>query len=638
MGDSSAENTNSSFSKIFGLSVNEFSLAVATLDAAVNSIEKKLNDIKNESAELLKEEQKIAKDFSGAANTQKEAASRIEKAAAVQKDVSSESLKSFTKAFGGLLLSVRDFSEAAALIKIGASAFKRVVNDKLIPALKDKANPLFDKLGSVFSGIKGTLKNILNTVIQFGARFTAVFAVVNIVTRILETLVASNAARNRSIRSFGFRTNISEFLSAARSRGATISADEALAIAETLNSSLNNSRLITAEIVGDIAQSSKAFGLQQEVVAKFFGDALRLTNASSEQIKQTLADVAHEAERFGLNVSETVESIAALPDLARQFRIETTQGRIELARGAAIARFLGTDLAEIRSFGNAFFDISSAAKTATGLSTLGVQNISATDLIRGGLNNPIDLLQRLLQEISRTQFGSTILDENANQGLKQFAAIGILNAIPQLQSIFSSTDSLINAIEKSNDLRSDEFNSLLNDIKNENNYEKRSFELLNEFVTSGESLEETLERFATNFAQKITNVIQPAFDTIIDLLKDLVNLIDSMPFTSRSSTGRPVPEYGELFERDNITSALVREVELQQYLRGGADITLRELNEIIRENARKQGKEELSSDELILFRKLLEERFKEAGKPLEVIVTDVNGRNLFKGMTASTKK
>jgi len=143
--------------KIFGMSVNQFSAAVAGFDAFNRALAKNAAEQKESESDIAEKHEKAAEKQSDAADAQKDASKAAKDALGSQ---------------GGMF-------------------------DSLGNAFSNIGDSVREALMGAFGALKGVIMSLIDVIKSFAARFIIVFTAVNILTRVLEELIGRRARNSR---------------------------------------------------------------------------------------------------------------------------------------------------------------------------------------------------------------------------------------------------------------------------------------------------------------------------------------------------------------------------------------------------------------------------------------------------------
>jgi hypothetical protein len=501
-GTSPAEQTNLGF-KMFGNSVNKFSAAVAGIDTMSQILNRQLKAAAKEQTITQTKDKSIAEQQNEAAQKQAEAADIHEELA---KQAKNSAQKEATTTRAQLNMFQR-----------GALNFNNAVKSFSINA----KSALGGGLRSMFDGLMGQIKDLASTITQFAGRFFVVFTLVNILTRTLQRLVDLANAKRIGTRIFGSDTQSLDQL-AERARQSSlipISVSQSVQIAVGLNSELNNSTRLSGQLIANVAEVARGINGDATQAAKFFGRAIMATNASVEDVKQTFAISAKIAGDFGLTIDELGQEIANNVELAQQFNLATEQGRLLLARSAATARMLGSDMKAVRSFGDQFFDIDAAVEAAARGAAFGI-NISATQRMIQGATDPAGLLVNVLKQLQAT------IGTPSAEGFDRIILDRTLKSLPELSSVFSNVEDLNIALVKLNEGQISAVEQSIKQIQKDairaRDFNREALMSFDKMVEQGNTIEQQLEDLADSIAEKLASFIKGPFMWVVDGIMEIV--------------------------------------------------------------------------------------------------------------------
>lgn len=547
--------------KMFGMSVNQFSAAVAGADVLFKVLEQRTKARSQKENLDRKKNEDIAKQQEEAADMQVEAA-EINKDIAKKAEASSKSNQATTTKWQRM-----------------TAAFDK--------AVKSFGSVMKDTWTKSIDGFKGIIGDLAGVVKDFGARFIVVFTAVNILTRILTNLMdtANQGAMLRRSLGPAFAARFSRtgtedsFVDETlRLTGGRMQVSDIADAAIALNEELRDVSRITPKIIADVADIAQGLNIDVGTAAAFVGQAMFATNATSQDVKAAFAEIALVAAEAGLTADSLAQSLASTPEYAQQWVMATKQGRLELARAAATARILGTDLSSIRTTADQFFDLGAAATEAARLQALGVQGFSASRIVQGALTDPTTLVRSMLTDV-RSQFGEL----NAASGVDRFKLQSILAQSATLGNLFD-TESLARALTAVG--RAEELNQVIQErtatVEAAAKFEENALKHLQDLVINGRTLEDKVEHLANGIANSIADVLRPLFTGLMDAVNDLVSVLESIPGFKRKSTAQMVSEADAEAARVFLTSRLSQDIINKTGVAADSVVTSEELTAMVK--------------------------------------------------------
>jgi hypothetical protein len=458
----------------------------------------------------------------------------------------------------------KDLKDSTNRFTAAMKELKSAMANDVVKAIDQQGGQLAKYFGSngVFAGVTSfgeAFKAVLPLLRSFLLKYMVVAGPLMLMTKLVQSILTAlkeQLDEGRKLRrQFGITfdpNRLNQLAQDARTQdiaqGTPIGAQRAAQIAVNLNEELKNSRALTGEMIANVAVLEKGLGVDATASAKFFGRALRTTEATAQDLGNTFSIVAMTAEEAGLNVSDMVNTLAAAPELAQQFALNTRQGQIELARSLALTQQMGVSMSELRSFGDQFFDLETSATAAASLRNFGV-DISSQELMFGS-EDPASLIENIVGQ----------LDPN----MSRMEASALLSQNPQLQSLFGNVEGLQAAqAGLAQGLTGSALQAAT--AKAGKSPQEQLNDNLSDYVTAtktlGEGINDAFEKLGQNIAKLIAPDMLPR---LIDTMIDFIDVIFEMPFMSGArqrqearEAERRANEFGASRSRLNTAQRLV---------------------------------------------------------------------------------
>lgn len=527
------EEANEGF-KMFNMGVTEFATAAALVSSIAENFERVYGKQQRQTKRQMEHDQKLHAGFTSAASEFKQsakiaaqAAKEHRRAAQEFQDTVKRQEEEAKKPNGARASFVKSISDE---MKQVASSMKDALSSttgKFMDFMKKRRGVDSDTGRGFLSTKAGKLFDFLvGTVTDFAKKMLAYVAPIAVISKLLgyiweafkDRLDANRVARRDFGMQFGTR-RMGEIRdeAALRFNGAplSISAARAREISVMLNRELRDSTALTGDIVADIEMMEKGLGVDAAQSAEFFGRALRTTKVEAQDITDTFAVATNVFAELGLNVSETVSELAAMPQIAQQFNLATRQGQLELARQVGTAQLLGSTFGEAREFGDQFIDIGSAAEAAVNLRRWGL-DISGRELTTRGLSDPAGLAADIAQGLAPT------LNRGSAEE-RRFAATSILRSTPELRSMFADAEALMGAAAVVGDQEAFQKKIAEAMAQASQTPEEQLRDTLKEYTIATTNIGDAVDSAFKTLAQSIAKLISPDF--LPSLIDNIVKLV-----------------------------------------------------------------------------------------------------------------